>query len=127
MNKSQQNPVSILVVDDNPDNIYLVRFLLEREGYSVIEASNATDAIQLVKDNSISLILMDISMPGMDGLEATRIIKGFAPEITIVALTARLMLQDKSEIETAGCDGIIEKPIVEPARLHQQIKAYLKK
>ncbi len=124
MNNDSTNNIIILIVDDMPDNIYLFRFLLEREGYNILEASNAADAIQLVKTHCISLILMDIQMPEMDGLEATKIIKKFKPDITIVALTARLMLEDKDEMNIAGCDGIIEKPI-DPKQFHQQVKQFL--
>ncbi|VAW62276.1 hypothetical protein MNBD_GAMMA08-3174 [hydrothermal vent metagenome] len=124
MNNENKNDIKILIVDDMPDNIYLFRFLLEREGYTILEASNAGDAIQLVKTHSISLILMDIQMPEMDGLEATKIIKKFKPNITIVALTARLMLEDKDEMNIAGCDGIIDKPI-NPQQFHQQVKSFL--
>lgn len=126
MNKLQPDLFNILVVDDNPDNIYLVRFLLERAGFKVLEAANAKQAINIIKENRISLILMDIQMPGMDGIEATRTIKGFATPVIIVALTARIMEEDKNEIETAGCDGIIEKPI-DPCLFHQQIESYLTK
>ena len=69
---------------------------------------------------------MDIQMPDMDGLEATRIIKNFAPQTSIVVFTARLMLEDKSEIEQAGCDGIIKKPILDTAQFYQKIESYLK-
>jgi len=119
MNNENKNDIKILIVDDMPDNIYLFRFLLEREGYTIFG-----DAIQLVKTHSISLILMDIQMPEMDGLEATKIIKKFKPNITIVALTARLMLEDKDEMNIAGCDGIIDKPI-NPQQFHQQVKSFL--
>ncbi|RDH85241.1 MAG: hypothetical protein DIZ80_02150 [endosymbiont of Galathealinum brachiosum] len=126
MNKLQTNLFSILIVDDNPDNIYLIRFLLERAGFKILEATNAKQAISIVKKNNISLILMDIQMPGMDGIEATRIIKNLATPVIIVALTARIMEEDKNEIETAGCDGIIEKPI-DPCLFQQQIESYLDK
>jgi len=125
MNETTSKSADILVVDDNEDNIYLVRYLLERENYNVIEALSATIAIELVKENPVDLILMDIQMPGMDGVEATKIIKNFAPQITIVALTARLMLEDKNEMALAGCDGIIEKPILDTAQFYQQIRDYL--
>ena len=69
---------------------------------------------------------MDIQMPDMDGLEATRIIKNFAPQTSIVVFTARLMLEDKSEIEQAGCDGIIKKSILDTAQFYQKIESYLK-
>jgi len=124
MNNKDASDTKILIVDDMPDNIYLFRFLLERKGYTILEACNAADAIQLVKAHCVSLILMDIQMPEMDGLEATKIIKKIQPDITIVALTARLMLEDKDEMNIAGCDGIIEKPI-DPQQFHQQVNAFL--
>lgn len=117
---------TVLVVDDNPDNTYLARYMLEREGFKVAEVNNGLDAINFVESNDTSLVLMDIQMPGMDGLEATRKIKQFSSPPIIVAFTARLMEEDINEIEDAGCDGIIEKPM-NPGLFHQQIKDYLQK
>ena len=101
----------ILIVDDNPNNLYLARFLLEQLGYKVDEATDGQQAVDAAAENSYKLILMDIQMPIMDGLTATRIIKQQQPETKIVAVTARVMINDRQNIIEAGCDGYIEKPL----------------
>jgi CheY-like chemotaxis protein len=103
----------ILVVEDNPMNIELFKDLLEAQGYEVYEATNATEALDQVKSNKFDLILMDIQLPGMDGLTATKIIKEDPRNkgIPIVALTAYAMTGDEEKVREAGCDGYITKPI----------------
>ncbi|MBU1262165.1 response regulator [bacterium] len=103
----------ILVVEDTPLNMELCRDLLEVAGYTVYEATDARQAIEQAKQERFDLILMDIQLPGMDGLSVTRIIKGESinKETPIVALTAYAMAGDKEKIEAAGCDGYITKPI----------------
>lgn len=109
----------ILIVEDNPANMKLASFLLEHAGYGVLRAENAVDGIALARARLPSLILMDIQLPGMDGLTATRIIKADAllRGITVVALTAFAMKDDEQRILAAGCDAYIAKPI--------QYKAFL--
>ena len=103
----------ILVVEDNPANMKLAVFLLEREGHEVTQASDAEEGIRLAHAAHPQLILMDVQLPGMDGLAATRLLKGEAAtrDIRIVALTALAMAGDQERIEAAGCDGYIAKPI----------------
>jgi len=115
----------ILVADDNAHNLYLARFLLEKKGYQVCEAHNGGEAVVICQAETPSLILMDIQMPGMDGLEATHRIKSntsFSPPI--VALTARAMSGDRETILAAGCDGYIEKPI-DPDNFVARVEHYL--
>jgi len=103
----------VLIVDDNAQNLKLVRVLLLSEGYDVRTAVDAEEALRVLETFTPSLILMDLQLPGMDGLELTRQLKA-DPErhsIAIVALTAYAMKGDELKALTAGCDGYIAKPI----------------
>jgi len=103
----------ILIVDDNPINLKLIRVLLAGEGYEVRTAAAAEEALDLLKDFRPRLILMDIQLPGMDGLELTRRIKAdpATQKTSILALTAYAMKGDEEKALAAGCDGYITKPI----------------
>jgi two-component system, cell cycle response regulator DivK len=103
---------SILIVEDHPANLKLARLILESAGYAVIAAENAADGLALARKEAPALILMDIQLPGMDGLAATRELKGdpaTAP-IPVIALTAFAMHGDAVKIRAAGCDGYVAKP-----------------
>lgn len=104
---------TILVVEDTPANMKLTTLLLGKAGYRVLQASEATEAIALALHHRPALILMDIQLPGMDGLTATRILKSDAStrRIPVAALTALAMQGDEDRIRRAGCDGYIVKPI----------------
>jgi two-component system cell cycle response regulator DivK len=119
---------SILIVDDNPVNMKLIRILLMGEGYNVRTAADANEALAVLKDFTPALILMDIQLPGVDGLELTRRLKSDASTsgIKIVGLTAYAMKGDQERIIAAGCDGYIPKPI-ETRTLPGLIAHYLKK
>ncbi len=114
----------ILIADDNAQNLYLAHFLLERSGYTICEAHNGEQAVAAVLAESPALVLMDIQMPGMDGLEATRRIKQAADAPLIIALTAKVMTGDREAILAAGCDGYIQKPI-EPDDFVTKVETYL--
>jgi CheY-like chemotaxis protein len=103
----------ILIVDDNAVNLRLARLLLSGEGYDVRTAGNAEEALAILGEFKARLILMDLQMPGMDGLELTRRLKADAAtrDITILALTAYAMKGDEERARAAGCDGYIPKPI----------------
>ena len=103
----------ILVVDDNDANLELVRDLLEDQGYRVRVAIDANDAIAVLHDFRPRLILMDIQLPGMDGLTLTRMLKANPSmrDIRIVGLTGYAMAGDEERILAAGCDGYLAKPI----------------
>ena len=103
----------ILVVDDNPANATLLTFLLEAEGYDVRSVSDAHEALAQLDSFKPLLILMDIQLPGMDGLELTRRLKADARwrGVLIVALTAYAMKGDEERARAAGCDAYISKPI----------------
>ncbi|MEL6405589.1 MAG: response regulator [Chloroflexota bacterium] len=103
----------ILYIDDDFANRLLVKRVLMAEGYEVEEADNARDGIAMASSNPPDLILMDIAMPDMNGLEATNRIRAMPniADMTIVALTANAMQGDREMILEAGCDGYISKPI----------------
>jgi CheY-like chemotaxis protein len=103
----------ILVVDDNPRNLKLAFDVLEDAGYEVVEAVDAEQAQSMIDRNLPDLILMDIALPGMDGLTLTRKIKANerTKHIRIIALTAFAMKGDDQKALAAGCDGYITKPI----------------
>lgn len=103
----------VLVVEDTPANMKLVTLLLRQAGCEVLQVQDAADAIAVARTVHPDLILMDIQLPGMDGLEATRILKQdeATRRIPVVALTALAMKGDEERIIAAGCDGYIAKPI----------------
>jgi two-component system cell cycle response regulator DivK len=103
----------ILVIEDNPDNMFLTVFLLESAGHTVLSAIDAEAGLTLARDELPNLILMDIQLPGMDGLEATVLLKrdDATRAIPVIALTALAMKGDEERIRAAGCDGYISKPI----------------
>jgi len=103
----------ILVVEDNDRNRRLLRILLKARGYEVTEAVTGEEAMKYLKDHKPDLILMDIQLPNVDGLEMTRKIKSNpkTADIPIVAVTAYAMKGDRERILEAGCDGYISKPI----------------
>lgn len=112
---------SVLLVDDNPANLQLASELLRGLNIHVVQASNALQAIESCKSNTFDLIFMDIQMPGMDGLEATRHIReieGGARRTPIIALTAHSLTNQKSKLLMAGMDDCISKPVNEAQLAH---------
>jgi CheY-like chemotaxis protein len=103
----------ILIVDDNPTNLKLARVLLASEHYDVRTAQDADDAIAVLREFHPRLILMDVQLPGMDGLELTSQLKAdpATRDILIVAMTAYAMKGDDKRALAAGCDGYVPKPI----------------
>ncbi len=103
----------ILVVEDNETNLYLIRFILEKSGYEVIEAREGAVGVELAVKEKPDLILMDIQLPDIDGLDVTKRIRASEAdaEIPIIALTSYAMVGDKEKALAAGCTGYIEKPI----------------
>jgi CheY-like chemotaxis protein len=103
----------ILIVDDNPMNLKLACVVMTSEGYVVETASNANETLAKVRSFRPLLILMDIQLPGMDGLELTRWIKAdpASRNVVILALTAYAVKGDEERVRAAGCDGYIAKPI----------------
>ena len=104
---------SLLVVDDNPENLKLILMILATSGYELTTASDAVEAQRSIQQRTPDLILLDLQLPGMDGLELTRHLKA-APEtrsIPIVAVTAYAMKGDENKARSAGCDGYLVKPV----------------
>jgi CheY-like chemotaxis protein len=103
----------VLIVDDNPQNLKLARIVLAGAGFEVRTATNAEEVLRLLEDFHPSAILMDIQLPGMDGLQLTRLLKADPKrrDIRILALTAYAMKGDDEKAFDAGCDGYLTKPI----------------
>ena len=111
--KEQAKPQTVLLVEDTEDNRFMMRRLLEMTGYSVVEAMNGEEAVKLAKSESPSLILMDLSLPVIDGLAATRLIRKL-PECKstpIIAVSAHDTSDFQSEAIEAGCNTYVTKPI----------------
>ena len=117
----------ILIVDDNPTNLKLARVLLAGEGYDVRTAADAEEALALLRNYRPRLILMDLQLPGMDGLELTRRLKAEPKTrgIAILALTACAMKGDQERMLAAGCDGYVAKPI-DAKELGERIAALIR-
>ncbi len=103
----------VLIVEDTPVNLKLVRFLLTREGFDVRAAASAEEALDILKDFRPRIILTDIQLPGMDGLELTRRLKSdpATSHVVVIALTAYAMKSDEKNAFDSGCEGFITKPI----------------
>jgi CheY-like chemotaxis protein len=104
---------SILIVDDNPTNLKLLRVLLSGEGFEVRTCSEASAALEVLRSQRPSLLLTDIQMPGIDGLELARRLKTdpATKDIPVVAITAYAMSGDEQRALQAGCDAYVSKPI----------------
>lgn len=104
---------TIMVVEDNPMNMELISDILEARGHTVLQCGSAEEGISLAKKERPALILMDIQLPGMDGLAATRILKSdpVTRMIPVIALTSHAMVGYENTVADAGCDGYITKPI----------------
>ncbi len=103
----------ILIVEDNPANMTLAVFLLKSAGHTIVTAVDAEAGLALARTERPDLILMDIQLPGMDGLQATALLKSdeATRAIPVIALTALAMKGDEERIRAAGCDGYIAKPL----------------
>ena len=103
----------VLIIEDNRANMTLATFLLQSAGHTVLSATDAEAGLTLARGEQPNLILMDIQLPGMDGLEATALLKGdqATRDIPVIALTALAMKGDEERIRAAGCDGYIGKPM----------------
>jgi two-component system cell cycle response regulator DivK len=103
----------ILIVEDNEKNLKLVRDVLQVKGYETCEAGTAEEGLRMARERRPDLVLMDIQLPGMDGIEALKALRSEpgTRALPVVAITASVMQQDRREIMRAGFDGFIEKPI----------------
>jgi two-component system cell cycle response regulator DivK len=120
------NTKKILLVEDNPVNRRLAMFLLRSQGYQVAEATSAKEALEFLQTDHPDLIVMDIQLPGMDGLEVTRKLKEQAgtADIPVVAVTSYAMKGDREKALAAGCVGYVTKPIDKNTFI-QEIAAHL--
>ena len=118
---------TILVVEDNDDNRALVVKVLSRQGHRLVEAVSGEQALSLAEADPPDLILMDLDLAGLSGLDVTRRLKGDPrlARIPVVALTAYAMVGDREKALDAGCDGYLAKP-VDVRRLPEQVAGYLK-
>jgi CheY-like chemotaxis protein len=118
--------VKILYVEDNEDNLYMLSNRLQRRGYEVVSARDGEEGIAMAASESPALILMDLSLPVMDGWEATRRLKAEAhtQHIPVIALSAHAMAGDREKALAAGCDDYDTKPVELP-RLLEKIAALL--
>lgn len=105
--------IKVMIVEDHPVNLKLARDILELDGFEVYACMDAESAQECLREVHPDMILMDVALPGLDGLELTRILKADekTKDIKIVALTAFAMKTDKDRVMEAGCDGYITKPI----------------
>ena len=103
----------VMLVEDNQMNSRLVEYVMERDGFEITIIASAEEAVQAAADNPPDIILMDIQLPGMDGLEATRRLKQnpLTAKIPVVAITAHAMRGDEEMVRSVGCEGYISKPI----------------
>lgn len=118
--------MKVLIIDDNPTNLKLASEVLKCEGYAVESAQDAEQAREMLRHSIPDLILMDIALPGMDGLTLTRLLKADPAyrHVRVVALTAFAMKGDELKARQAGCDGYITKPI-DTRRLALQVAEIL--
>ena len=103
----------VLIVEDNPKNLKLVRDILQVTGYQTVEAETGEEGVRLARERLPALILMDIQLPGMSGIEALRLLRADATTrmIPVIAITASVMAQDRERVMAAGFDGFQGKPI----------------
>lgn len=101
---------TILIAEDNDSNYVLMTYILKRT-YNIVRAHDGLEAVKMASDEKIDLVLMDLRMPVCDGLEATRLIKAFRPQLPIVMLTANAFESDRENAMAAGCDDFLAKPV----------------
>ena len=116
----------ILLVEDNDDNRLVYRTILDHYGFTVLEAADGEEGIRRARADSPDLILMDVSIPKVDGWEATRLLKSdpATSSIPIIALTAHALATDRAKAQEVGCDGYLAKPC-EPRRVVAEVERFL--
>ncbi len=113
----------VLVIEDNVDNMELITFILEKNGYSTIKAENGKIGIEIALEEKPDFIMLDIQLPDMNGLDVLQAIRGsdINGEVPVIAITSYAMSGDREKMLAAGCDGYIEKPI-DPVTIINQIR-----
>ena len=116
----------ILVIEDNEKNLYLVSFILEKNGYEIIQARDGQEGIEKARQEKPALILLDIQLPGLDGYAVARELRNdpALADVPIVAVTSYAMVGDRERILAAGCVGYIEKPI-NPETFVAEVEQYM--
>lgn len=116
----------VLIIEDNEDNLYLVKFILEKHHLEVVVAESGHKGYELARDTHNDLILMDIQLPDINGMEVTRMIRQLdhLKDIPIIAITSYAMTGDRQLAMDAGCTGYIEKPI-NPETFLETLQKYL--
>jgi CheY-like chemotaxis protein len=111
--ETEKNETTLLLVEDTEDNRFMMRRLLEMEGYRVVEARNGEEAVKVAQNEKPALILMDLSLPIIDGLAATKLIRRIPEfkDVPIIAVSAHDTADFQQEALTAGCNSYITKPI----------------
>lgn len=126
MNDAPPTTKTVLIAEDNMDNRIIYATMLSHVGYRVVEADNGVEAVRVARTERPDIILMDISMPLMDGYEATRVLKADPQTrgIPIVAVTAHAMVTDRDAAKEAGCDDYVSKP-VEPQGIRSVVERWI--
>ncbi len=124
--RAKDGRITILAVDDNPDNMRVTRDILGKMSVNLLQACDGKEALESAKSNKPDIILIDINLPVISGLEVTKMIRQDKDieGIVIIALTAKAMMGDKEEILAAGCDDYLSKP-VEPGMLRATIEKWI--
>lgn len=117
---------TVLLVEDNDDNQEIYRIILTHHGFSVLQAWDGESGVRMARDHGPDLILMDLTMPVLDGLQATQVLKADpdTAAIPIIALTAHAEHEDRAAAEAAGCTAFLSKP-VEPQRVAMEVRRVL--
>lgn len=119
--------MKVLVVEDHPDNRRLINIILRHKGHEVVEAETGEEGVEAAMAERPDLILMDIVLPGIDGVETARRIRNSAAvSIPIIALTSMVMKSDRERILAAGCEAVVEKPF-DPATIMETIDSIMRK
>lgn len=123
---AEEPRITVLIVEDNEDNRVIYRTFLEHHGYRVLEACDGEAGVRSVREHRPDIVLMDISMPVLDGYEATKILKAdpATASIPVVALTAHAMAEDRHRAAEAGCDSYLAKP-AEPRQVLAEVRRML--
>lgn len=119
-------PKTVLIVEDNEDNRIVYTTILQHRGYQVLEARNGEEGIRIAREQHPDLILMDISVPVIDGWKATEILKGddATSGIPVIALTAHALAEDRETAKNVGCDGYLAKPC-EPRTVVAEVEKFI--
>lgn len=117
---------TVLIAEDNDDNRIVYSTMLEHYGYRVVYTKDGSEVMRMAGEEKPSVILMDISLPGMDGWTATRHLKENpdTAHIPVIAITAHALSEDRKKAEEVGCDGYLSKP-VEPRRVLEEVERFV--